>query len=74
MIPSKAHSKWESLVKGEIKPNFKVFSGNMMLNQLSRSIMRDGSCDNIQDCIDQAHEYFTKFESLFSDELNEIFG
>jgi len=73
MIPEKSDPRWEALVRGEIKPNFKVFSGNMMLNQLSRSIQRDGTDDHIQVCVDQAYSYFERFEMLFVDELNEIF-
>ena len=73
MIPAKSHPKWEALVKGDIKPNFKVFSGNMMLSQLSRAIKNNNSTVNIKDCIDQAHDFFTRFEHLFSDELNTIF-
>ncbi|MBN1782029.1 hypothetical protein JW948_12930 [bacterium] len=73
MIPDKTHPKWEALVRGEIKPNFKVFSGNMMLHRLSRSVEKNGSNGNVQECIDQAHTFFSRFEQLFIDELNEIF-
>ena len=73
MIPAKSHPKWEALVKGDIKPNFKVFSGNMMLNQLSRAIKNDNSNRNIQNCVDRAHDFFTRFENLFSEELNTLF-
>jgi len=73
MIPSKSHPRWEALVKGEVKPNFRVFSGNMMLNQLARSINADDSSSNIQHCINQAYDYFSRFETLLIDELKEIF-
>ncbi|MBN1894681.1 hypothetical protein JW906_09305 [bacterium] len=73
MIPRRSHPKWEALVKGDIRPNFKVFSGNMMLSQLSRSIRNDDSEGNIKACIDKAYAFFTRFEQLFSAELNRIF-
>jgi hypothetical protein len=73
MIPSKAHPKWRSLVKGEIKPNFRVFSGNLLLHRLESMIRLDSSEKNINKCIDEAIEFFTKFEALFQDELAQIF-
>ena len=73
MIPPKKHPKWRELVKGEIKPNFKVFSGNMIVSRLSKAIRLDDSNENIQRCVDDAYNFFSKFENLFGDELTAIF-
>jgi hypothetical protein len=73
MIPSKSDPRWEALVRGDIKPNFRAFSGNMMLSRLSRSLKKDDSSANLQRCIESAYDFFMQFENLFSEELNQIF-
>ena len=74
MIPTKKNPKWKALVKGEIEITFNLIAGNMLLHRLTRSTKRDGSDSNIQKCIDEAYNYFAKFESAFSQELNRIFN
>jgi len=73
MIPPKNHPKWASLVKGEIKTQFSVFAGNMMLSQCHRKYSRDSSPESLRACIDEAHVFFTKYESIYQNELRAIF-
>lgn len=73
MIPPKNHPKWTALVKGEVKPKFSVFAGNMMLSQCQRRLVRDASPDSVRACVDEAHAFFTKYENLYRDELLTVF-
>ena len=74
MLPSKTDKKWESLVTGELQATFNLVAGNMLMYRLTRSTKQDNSAENIQNSIDEAYKYFSKFESLFSEELKRIFN
>jgi hypothetical protein len=74
MIPSKNHPKWVPFIKGEIHSSFKTASGNMLISRLSRSIEKDSSSANLSKSLTEAYNFFSKFENIFSDELNEIFS
>lgn len=73
MIPPKIHPKWAALVKGDLKVQFRVFAGNMMLNQCQRKIAESGSPDVLRACVDEAHAFFTKYERIYADELKALF-
>lgn len=73
MIPSKSHPKWAALVRGDAKPTFRVFAGNMMLSQCARRIKADTSPQTAQACLDEAHAFFCKYENLYKDELLAYF-
>lgn len=72
MIPAKSHPKWQPLVKGDLKAQFKVFAGNMMLSQCARKLKQDPSADALRACVDEAHAFFTKYEGVYGDELKAI--
>ncbi len=69
MIPAKSHPKWQALVKGDLKAQFKVFAGNMMLSQCARKLKQDSSAEALRACIDEAHAFFTKYEGVYGAEL-----
>ncbi len=73
MIPGKSHPKWAAMVKGDLKVNFRVYAGNMMLSHCARKLKADASPASLQACIDEAHVFFSKYESLYKDELSAIF-
>ena len=73
MLPPKNNSKWTELVKGNLNVNFSVFAGNMLLNRLSRSVSKDSTQQNIQKCVDEAYDFFTRFDSIYKDELKTVF-
>lgn len=73
MIPPKSHPRWKSLVQGELKLQFKVFAGNMLLSQCQRKLSKDASPANLNACIDEAHAFFTKYEALYGEELRAVF-
>lgn len=73
MIPPKNHPKWSALVKGDIKVQFNVFAGNMMLSQCQRKIARDPSPQSVNACIEEIHSFFSKYENIYSKELSSVF-
>ncbi|SEP64582.1 hypothetical protein SAMN04488038_10166 [Solimonas aquatica] len=73
MIPPKSHPKWAALAKGEVKVQFRVFAGNMMLNQCQRKLAENGSAETLRACIDEVHAFFTKYERIYAAELETLF-
>jgi hypothetical protein len=73
MIPDKSNKIWASLLNGEIKHDFKVVSASMLMSRLSRQLKRDNSQKKLKECIDEAYEFFKKYEVIFNEDINEIF-
>lgn len=73
MLPPKSHSKWVDLIKGDVQVNFSVFAGNMLINRLSRSVKKDSSKNNVQKCVEEAYNFFSRFSTIYKDELNTVF-
>jgi len=74
MIPGKTHPSWRKLVRGEIEHAFSVYAGSMIISRLSRMTALDSSPETLEACIDEAHEFFSRNEALFVNDLKGIFG
>jgi len=72
MLRSKSDPLWAALVKGELKANFKTMSGNMILSRIARQLAKDNSAINLTHCVNEAYDFFARFETIFQDELNQI--
>ena len=73
MLPDKNHPKWLPLLNGEINHNFKTISASMMISRLSRQLKRDSSKESINSCINEAYDFFKKFQNIFEEDIKEIF-
>ena len=74
MLPDKRNEKWKSLINGGIKHEFKVMAAGLMVSRLQRDINKNNSTENYQKCIDEAYNYFSKYEKLFESDIKSIFG
>lgn len=68
-IPAKDHPDWARLVKGELPLHFSTFAGNLLISQCNRALAQDAAPDKVRRCIDEVHAFFSKYESLYADEL-----
>lgn len=73
MLPSKTDPRWKLLVSGKTKHKFSSFSGSMLIDRLSRSLVNDSSPASISKCINEAYTFFQKYETLFVNDLKTIF-
>ena len=73
MLPPKTDAIWGKLVKGDISHEFKSFPASMMLSRHKRLISRDNSQQTILKLIDEAYEFFTKYENILQDDIEAIF-
>jgi hypothetical protein len=74
MLPAKSNIIWKKLIKGEIKHQFKSVPAGLIISRISRSIKNDESPGNINKCLDEVYEFFKKYEKIFIDDINVIFG
>ena len=73
MVPLKTNDKWKSLVSGELDHNFKCVPAGLMLSRLKREAKKDNSSSNINILIDEAYNFFIKYESILTEDIKQIF-
>ncbi len=73
MIPQRSDKKWELLVTGKIKHNFKCVPAGLMLSRVKREIQKDNSAENISKYIDEALLFFQRYETILQDDIKAIF-
>jgi hypothetical protein len=73
MIVTKENPRWEELLTGKFKHQFRLASAAMMVSRCQRSVQGDPSPQTIKKNIDDLYAFFTKFEKVVYDDLNEIF-
>jgi hypothetical protein len=74
MIPDKKDQKWKELLTGKVNVDVKVWSTRMMLTKAIDSVKQDPSPANIQKNINEAYEYFQKFDIVAAKDIEAIFG
>ena len=73
MIPLKTNERWKSLVIGELNHSFKCVPAGLMFSRLKREAQKDNSLANINKLIDEAYNFFIKYESILTDDVKQIF-
>jgi hypothetical protein len=74
MVPPKTDKRWELLVTGKINHNFKSVPLGMMISRHKRECNKDSSTGNVNKIIDEAYNFFQKFEKILTDDIKAIFG
>jgi hypothetical protein len=74
MLPSKNDIKWKLLVTGKIDHNFKSIPAGMMFSRHKREFSRNSSEENITLLVDEAYNFFSKFEKILQEDIKAIFG
>ena len=73
MVMPKTDPRWKSLVEGKITHEFKSVSGSLMLSRITRGYIAEPTAANLENGIAEAISFFTKYETLFADDLKIIF-
>lgn len=74
MLPTKNHTLWVKLVTGQSGYRCQAVPASMMLARVIRSTQRDQSPENIQRCVDEIYNFFTRYERVLEQDINAIFG
>ena len=73
MVPLKTNENWKSLVSGALNHSFKCVPAGLMFSRLKREAIKDNSSTNINKLIEEAYNFFIKYESILTDDIKEIF-
>jgi hypothetical protein len=74
MIPPKTDPKWAALLRGDINYRFSSASASMLFFCLRAKVKSDSSAAVLEECIDQAHVFLTKYERTLQQDIKGIFN
>lgn len=74
MVPAVSHQAWRELITGDNPVASPHFGFNLMLTNYRIFYRGEPSDTNLQVLTEHLHDYFSKYESLYQDELKLIFG
>ncbi len=74
MLPPKTDNRWQSLVTGKKQYKLQAVPASMLLSRVIRSTQHDGSQENIQRCVDEAYDFFIRYEAILDNDIKTIFG
>jgi hypothetical protein len=72
MIPSPSSPVWRKIATGQIKIRSSRLSLSILAANLQRDYELDSSEANVQNMIENTHEFFTRHENHFRNELEEL--
>ena len=74
MIPSKFDPRWVPLVKGETNYRFSSAAASMLFFCLRAKLKADNSGAAVQQAVEEAHVFFTKYERTLQPDIRAIFN
>ena len=74
MIPPKADPRWAALLKGDVKYRFSSAAASMLFFCLRAKVKSNNSATTLQQCADEAHAFFTKYERTLQQDIKAIFN
>ncbi len=74
MIPGPLDPRWRSLLMGELNFKFKSPTAGMAIGRMRRSVLANPTPENLQANIQEAREFFLKYEGVMRDELAQLFA
>ena len=74
MVPEVSHRAWRDLITGKIQIDSSHYGFNLLLTT-NRLYYREGKSDgHLAVLAEHLYTYMTKYEGMYQDELNQIFG
>jgi hypothetical protein len=73
MLPALDDPRWNQLLIGTIKHEFRAVSAGLMVSRLKRRLADDGSADNRRKCLEEAYAFFRKYETILADDIAAVF-
>jgi hypothetical protein len=74
MIPPKTDPRWVPLLKGDTNHRFSSAAASMLFFCLRSKLKTDNSAAALQQAIDEAHGFFTKYERTLQPDIRAIFN
>ncbi len=73
MIPPPGHPVWELLVRGRKQVISSHLAVNLLLSELRHRYRLNRTDENLAKLAARAHEFFTKYATLYEDEIRQLF-
>ena len=73
MLPPIEDQRWNKLLYGEIKHEFRSMSAGLMFTRLRRQLENDSSTAAFLQCRQEAYAFFQKYEKILADDIAAIF-
>jgi hypothetical protein len=73
MVPAVSHRAWRELIATDAPIASPHFGFNLMLTNYRIFYRGEPSEANLEVLTEHLHDYFSKYESLYQDELKQIF-
>jgi hypothetical protein len=74
MVPEAGHRAWRELIEGKIQIPSTHFGFNLLLTTNRICYQRDQSETSVAVLAQHLYDYLAKYESLYQEELQQIFG
>lgn len=74
MIPDKTNTKWKDLVTGKFQHNFKAVPAGLLIARLARQCQNGSSEQDVVKYIQEAYDFFDKYQQVFSEDIHAIFN
>jgi len=72
-IPDVSHPAWARFVTGKVAVQCSKATFNLLVHSNKMNYERDSSSANVKLLIAKSHEFLTKFQSIFANEVATIF-
>ncbi len=73
-IPSSNHPAWAKVVTGDIEVPSSKLAVNMLVHNCRVKYRHNPSPENLTALVNYVHAVFNKYGTVYSDELQRIFG
>jgi hypothetical protein len=74
MIPPETDPKWTALLNGDVNYRFSSAAASMLFFCLKAKVKSNNSAETLQQCVGEAHAFFTKYERTLQQDIKAIFN
>lgn len=73
MIPDKSDERWKLIVMGKINKQFKTVSAGLCVSRTQRIYRMERTEFALNEGIDELHSFFSKYEKLAKEDIEDLF-
>ena len=74
MIPENTDPRWIDIVEGKISKEFKTVAAGLCVSRNQRAYRMDRTPETMSKCISELISFFTKYEKISQNDLEDLFG
>ncbi|TVR68935.1 MAG: hypothetical protein EA427_09290 [Spirochaetaceae bacterium] len=74
MLPDKADKRWEDLVTGKIKHEFKSVPAAMCVARHVRALAQGADKSAVEKSVEDVYAFFIKYQPILKEDIQAVFG